>query len=527
VKLFLKKFEWWLSLFLLVFGLAIPFLIFLNRVFIPDVSADSLNYHLYLGFKGINWENNKYEFFPTGIHNFSPILDMVGFGFNALLGYRLGTFFSVLAIYLGILAIYKIYKLLNHKGKILGDLGSTFLLVSSFLSFELFLGVGSYYVDGLVAMAGLWVVYWLIKGNLFLAGFLLSVLVAGKQTNLYLVPAFGMVVLYQWFKKKIATKKALLVLGVVMLLPLWWYGKNWLVTGSPIFPFYNAVFKSKYFAPVSFHEPQFGGENLWQRLGWGYYSALKPARLGQVHDLFNDYKINIYFVMAILALFLARSWLVSFYVVAFLGWGLSFGYLRYGLILEYLGGLIILLIYSKFQNKSWRYFLFLPLFLVLLVQNKRVVNLSLAYDIGFRPGYFYNRESYPKEFKNILASKIKADKSLVYKPDIYLNCEVGGMTYYVLSPFTNLPVLNIGQNAYSQMTNNSNYKEESKLRLEKHLRAKDRVKFVTIAARSGMNTEYESCLKNITIRGFMVESEEETSFLGYERQKLVIITGHL
>lgn len=529
-----RKFEWWGTVALLMFGLAIPLLLFLNRVLIPDVSADSLNYHLYLGFKGFNIDNSQYEFYPTGIHNFSPILDMVGYGLNAILGYRLGTLFSLAAIYLAILALYKLLRLFEPDFKILGELGATFLFVSSFLSFELFLGIGSYYNDGLIAATSLWVIYWLFKfikfggnKNLYLASAMLSVLVWGKQTNLYLALAFGITLIYLWIKKKIGLKKIIIAVLITGLLPSIWYFKNWQITGNPVFPFYNAIFKSQYFESVSFKETQFGGKDLWQKINWGLYSAFDPPRLGQVHDLFNDYKINIYWAAGIVGLILLRSGLAWFYVVLFILWGLMFGYLRYGLILEFLGGLILLLVYAKFKNNRWRYLIFLPLMLVLLVQNKRVVNMSLAYDIAFRQGYFYNRASYPKEINNLWVNKIEVKNSSNFKTDVYLNCAFGGMSYYVLSPFNNLPVLNVENRVYGSMTNNPKYIDESFDKLKLKLGNKQVIRFITIAAREGMNTEYGTCFNNLKSKGWVVDGETEATFLHYGPQKLSIITGYL
>jgi len=519
-------------------GLLIPLLLFVNRFLIPDVSMDSLNYHNYLGFKGWNGQNNKYEFYPTGIHNFSPVLDMVGYGFSIVLGYRLGTVFSVLAIYMAIWGLYKIFKLIRPSKNLIDDIGATFLFVSSFLSFELFLGIGSYFVDGMVATMGVWCTYWLLKyfqngksRDLWYSALMLSVMILGKQTNLY----FGIVYFLVLILKREKFKR-LIVLGVgVMIMPSIWYLGNWLATGNPVFPFYNAIFRSKYFEPTNFVETQFGGQNLGQKIGWFYYSILNPKRLGQVHDLFNDYKLNLYVALAlpgILGLMFKKSkgtgwYLLAIFLGGYLFWALQFGYLRYGLVLEYLGGLLLLIGYSLIKSKL-RYLLFLPLFGWLLIWNKRVINMSLAYDIAFRPGFFYNRESYPKEAKYLFSNKIEVGNKVEdFKPDIYLNCAVGGMTYYGLSPFNKLPVVNIDVSSYSQMTTNNFYGNEVNRRLKPYWRDQAEVKFVTLAAFTGLNTESGNCLANIKSKGWLIEGVENTTFLGYENQKLNIIYGRI
>lgn len=538
-----KKIEKVLAIGLLVFGLLTPLLLFVNRVLEPDVSCDSLNYHLYLGFKGWNPGNDKYEFFPTGIHNFSPVLETVGYGFYRVLGYRIGTIFSIVAIYLSILAIYKIFRLIFPDKNIRGNLLNTFLLVSSFLSFELFLGIATYYNDVLVALLTVWGVYFLLKYfseekflDLVISAVIISVSVWGKQTNLYIAIALGMTLLVDLIMSKgdkNIKMRNLVLAGIILLsLPGWWYIRNWQETRNPVFPFYNAFFKSEYYSPVSFHEPQFGGENLGQKLMWGYYSIFDPARLGQVHDLFHDFKINFYFIFGgLISLFYLvkkelhdklTTRLLVFYWLSYLIWSIQFGYLRYALALEFLGGLLILIMFNKKLGR-YKFFLFVPACLWLLVQNKRVINLSLAYDVSFRPGYFYNRLSYPKSLPNLFNSQIKLKNN--NSADIYLNCSFAGMSYYVVSPFNNLPVVNIDQTAYSQMTNNQKYIAEQKSKLMLKIGDKKEITFVTIGAKTGLNTEYKSCVTNLQNRGWVIYNEEEIDFLGYSGQKLGVIWG--
>lgn len=525
---------------LLILGLLVPLLLFLNRVLEPDVSCDSLNYHLYLGFKGWNPVNNKYEFFPTGAHNFSPILEMVGFGFYKLLGYRLGTIFSLLAIYYSIFGLYKILKLILPKLTILSSLVGTFLFVSGFLSFELFLGLGSYFNDGLVAMLTVWSLYFLLKYfknnkffDLILASALMSVSVWGKQTNLYMAIAFGLVMVIDWLCQisRIKTRNLILSGVIVLSLPLFWYWGNWQATGNPIFPFYNAIFKSEFAAPQNLVEPGLGGQNLKEKILWGYYSMFETFRLGQVHDLFHDYKINFYFLFGGLLTIIyglnkkirdkLTSRLMTLYWLAFFVWSLQFGYLRYALALEFLGGLWVLIMYYKMGK--FKYLLFIPACLWLVVQNKRVINMSLAYDISFRPGFFYNQKSYLKNWPNLFDSKITVKNK--FTSDIYLNCAVTGMTYYTVSPFNNLPVLNIDQSAYKFLTDDGDYMAKQRQRMEPWLVGKKSIKFVTIAAKTGLNTEYNSCVTNLKIRGWTIDREEEADFVGYSNQKLGIIWG--
>ncbi len=167
-----------------------------------------------------------------------------------------------------------------------------------------------------------------------------------------------------------------------------------------------------------------------------------------------------------------------------------------------------------------------PICLLLLIQNKRIVNLSLAYDISFRPGYFYNRSSYPKEINNLMRNKIEISRELIdkYQPSVYLNCALPNMGYMVMSDFKNLPVMNIEKSVYGVMTSNQLYTEKQAELLKKKVGDK-KVRFVTIAAESGFNNYYGDCLANLKNQKLTVLAEESTTFLGYEAQKLKVIFG--
>jgi hypothetical protein len=179
--------------------------------------------------------------------------------------------------------------------------------------------------------------------------------------------------------------------------------------------------------------------------------------------------------------------------------------------------------YVELKGKL-KWVVFVPILLFLILQNKRVINLSLAYDIAFRQSYYYNRISYPKEMGNLVVNSLKINSNS--KADIYLNCSSGGMTYYVVSPFNKLPVINIDQGAYENMTNDKDYKDKVWKQLTQYLGSKKEISFVTIAAKAGLNTEYISCINNLKIKGWLVDEEKDVSFLDYKPQALVVIWGH-
>lgn len=532
-----------INIVIICFGLLIPLLLFLNRFLIPDISFDSINYHLYLGFKGINEANNRYEFYPTGMHNFSTILDIPGYVLFKLFGYRLGSIVSLISTYLCIFFLYKTLVLYYKWSKCLEKWWFGILFVSSFLSFESFLQISTYYIDNEVAFLMMGSIYFLLRygkyiilKDLYISTIFASVFVLGKMTSWYILVPYFMYLIYvvqtrkdYFLKKKFGTIVSSIIIVIALVVP--WLLKNYIETKNPVYPFYNGIFLSEYSnTKYNFSQIIFGGRNLIEKVFWGVTSIKNPVRLGEVHDLFTDYKINIYYVFGIFAfiwaLFKKNNFIMiasGFYLIMFLCWSLTFGYLRYALILEYFGGLLI--IYFFLENKRpMKYILLIPVIFILILQSKRVINLSLAYDISFRPGFYYNRISYPKEINNFNNNLIKS--KLDIKADVYLNCAIPGMTWYVLSEYNNLPVMNIDSRAYSDLTDNGKYIDTVSENIKNALKNKNKMSFVTIASKDGLENTYKDCVDNLRKRDFKITDEDEIdNFIGYKGQKLVYIFG--
>jgi hypothetical protein len=544
MKKFLKTFLYFGNIFLIYFFLLVPFLVFLNRFLIPDVSYDSLNYHLFLGQRGVDLRNVKYEFYPTGLHNFSSIFEIPGYVFMRIFGYRLGSITSLIFLYLSIIILYKIFRLYQPKFKIKDNWWWGLMFGSIFLSFEAFLQLSIYFVDIQVAFFMLLGCYFLFKyekskskKDLVWSLISISILLLGKMSAGYILPAYFLYILIIFKSKKELTWKYriknIFLCGIfVMLFSIPWWYQNYRNTNNPIFPYFNKIFKSEFYSNNNYSQESSGGNSTIEKLFWGIYSIREPSRLGQAHDLFHDYKINIYFVI-IIFIFL-YSWkikdkdllkLSSFYLISYEVWAWVFGYLRYGIGLEFLGGIILLLWVSKMKNMH-KYLILLPLLAIMILQGKRVINLSLAYDLGFRSGYFYNKQSYISEKNKVFKNLIDIDKSLIekYTPQVYLNCTVPGLSYMVLSDFSKLPVFNIDREFYIEMTENKSYIERSRKMLREY-NSGEKLRFVTITANSGLNTTYDQCKKNLADRKFKILDEYQTNFLGYENQKLKVIFG--
>lgn len=534
-------------------GLLIPLFVFLNRFLIPDVSFDSINYHIFSGDRFSSfWKFINVEFFSAGLHSFPPFFDYLGGIFRLIFGYRLGSICSLFFLYGIIYLIYKIVSIFIKK-RISSSLLLVLFFINTFISLEFFFQLGTYYVDIIGAFFVLWALYYIIlyiKNNdikfLYFGSFIIGLSVAGKLTNLiYLIPLTVMLIVWE-FKKRDCYRdklKHLVIYALLVFIPI---GiscfENVVKTGNPFFPFYNSVFKSKYYPAVNFDNTNFGGRNFFEKLLWPIFSVKNPARLSEGHDLFNDYKLNLYFVLLLPSLYFSYKlrrkdrlfYYLNLYLFgSFMVWNFSFGYLRYAFVLEILSGLIVLIWVSKLLkrrssvNKDRLLLLLIPLLFLLGYLDKRAINVNLAYDLSWRKTLTYNRRDYLKEYKYFFINKLDSvGVDDINKPDVYVNCSAPGLSFYSLSQFNKLPVVEIDTRSSGAMTLNSFYQDEVNRRISNFYNNRKTIKFVTIVGSYGHINQMSDCLLNLSIRKYSVKKEIPVdNFLGYKGEKLIYIFG--
>jgi hypothetical protein len=496
-----------------------------------------------------------FEFYPTGIHTFPKFFDIFGGITRQLFGYRLGTISNLIFLYGVIYLSYKIIKLFFRDFKITKDWLTVFLFINIFISFEAFFQLPTYFVDIISEFFVLLAVYFLFKFFLtpnlkwiYLSSLIAGLSILGKYTNIiYVIPlvlivTFNAVIFQKYFK--FYKFKNLLIMMILISTPFLLSGvPNFKNTGNPVFPFYNGILKSKYFELINFENPRFGALNLKEKLLWPIYSLANPTRLGEGHDLANDYKLNIYYAIAILSIIGSllikdgRSKFFSnfnlYFILSFMMWNFTFGYLRYALILETVGGILLVLWWQKIKtfakgNTKNIATLFVIVFSLLFFRGDKVaLNLGLAYDLSWRKSFWYNNTDYIKELKNIFKNNIYIyDQS--FNPDIYLNCALPNTAYYTLSNFKHLPMLNIDIRTYSGLTLNKNYINVTRKKLKNYTNKSSQVKFITITGNEGLIDNYHECLTILKYYNYNIEKEIELdNFLGYNGQKLVVIFGKL
>ncbi|HYX29119.1 MAG TPA: hypothetical protein VE863_11175, partial [Pyrinomonadaceae bacterium] len=147
------------------------------------------------------------------------------------------------------------------------------------------------------------------------------------------------------------------------------------LTGNPVFPFYNGLFKSPYWPQGALFDPRWGPYGVIETIVWPVVMLFRPERLSEYH--FYSGRLTLGFVLAISLILICyrhrRVWQLAF--ITFIGailWSAGSGYIRYALYLELTSGLlmiwVILSVWKKLReqnSRAWFAVAWLPLFLLL------------------------------------------------------------------------------------------------------------------------------------------------------------------
>ncbi|MGZ5651297.1 MAG: hypothetical protein ACXWG8_13290 [Usitatibacter sp.] len=210
----------------------------------------------------------------------------------------------------------------------------------------------------------------LVEGGLDNArGFALAGLLAGCAAGLKLTyGVFGAaLVLAAAFAgpERIAPRRGAMVAAFMLAGFLatygFWGAILWREFGNPFFPFFNAIFKSPWWEPVSFFDRNWGPRNAWQAIFFPMMFAQHSRLVGEV--AFRDWRLAVLMVVAGLAglrwiwhrlrpslqapaaapssLGCAWRMLALFTLASYLLWMKAFSIYRYLVPLELLAGLLV------------------------------------------------------------------------------------------------------------------------------------------------------------------------------------------
>ena len=155
---------------------------------------------------------------------------------------------------------------------------------------------------------------------------------------------------------------------ITALLPLLPYLLDTILqTGSPVFPYYNTIFKSKYFANENWVDNRFGTKNLFEVIVWPIYIIIFPRRAYETSR--TDLNFGIGYIISIIYLLyilckrifkkekikLSTNILYCIYIIYLcLIWAkFSIGYTRYAGIIPVLSSILVIkLLISLIDKKA-------------------------------------------------------------------------------------------------------------------------------------------------------------------------------
>lgn len=287
------------------FVIIIILLIGIFKSVYPDSAYDTYNYHLVAQRRGfINYFTDHFGKGSFQVWGFR-LGDRLFFLFRYILGYRMGTMLNTLVMILMYIQVYHLLKHFENRAST-KKIGNDGIVSKIFRSRALWafmiimvqdavLMIGTYYVDILALPLGLEVLNHLLrasekepdKKNIYYFALLNGIWFAFKMTNIvFVVPC---IMIYIVMVRKKLSVKIVSVSGIFAALPCSVYlVYNFVSTGNPVFPYFNAIFKSEYFNSISFKDQNWGGTNLFEKVFWLIYLIFKPEyRQSEIPGKYN------------------------------------------------------------------------------------------------------------------------------------------------------------------------------------------------------------------------------------------------
>lgn len=358
----------------------------------PDMSYDTYNYHLLSQIPGF-LDNLNYHAMPGKFQMFGFRLgDRMFYPFRAVLGLRMGTLLNAAAM----LVIYRqVTVFLAWFKDSLSSVGQwekraqkpvvravwKVLCCPSLLAFlavcryDLILQSGSYMVELLALPFLLEMIFLLVrereeafvKREAFVFCLTGGIFFCLKMTNVvYLAP---LVILYIWKIRKDITVPlffSCLAAGAVPVMIYLIY--NGVSTGNPVFPYYNTIFKSKYYPIEDFKDKRWGPLGLQEIFLWPWYMIRYPDyRMSEMACTYNlDLAAGYLAMAALIALGLFKKagkkfqeykremLLIAVYVLSMLAWAVTTGHTRYFMGGILLNGIILMICCLRlFYSGAW------------------------------------------------------------------------------------------------------------------------------------------------------------------------------
>src|SRR4029079_19238510 len=130
------------------------------------------------------------------------------------------------------------------------------------------------------------------------------------------------------------------------------------LTGNPVFPLYNGIFKSAYWPQGAVFDPRWGPWGIYETVVWPVLMYFKPDRLCEFP--FYSGRLSIGYILAAVCLLIARGdrnirALAFTTLLGSILWSATSGYIRYALFLELTSGILLIWLLHYSWNKCARF----------------------------------------------------------------------------------------------------------------------------------------------------------------------------
>jgi hypothetical protein len=465
----------------------ILFILLIITIPFADNSWDTLNYHLYVQEKPFFDKINFDLFAGRNINSFTyAFSDRLYYLFRYFLGYRLGLLFNY---FLMIIVYFQTKKIIseiinekvsnNYKYNVISSIIATF----SILSLSIIEILDGYYVDLLSIVLLLEII------NLFffdtnieyckkniniiiypLIGYLFGICFAVKFSNAF--PIIFLFVLFVIKNRKQFIKslsiKAIIITGLAFVFPFIVYLiYTFIQTGNPFFPFYNGLFKSKYFMDYNWVDNVYGPKRKFEIFIWPFISMIDVSRCTDKFifepSWFFGYVISfLYLINYIICIikkinYNKKKMLLMFLVICLnIIWAkFMIGYSRYALVVLILCNIVFLI--SLFDSLKYKKPIITGIIIILIIINS---NYSFNYIFNNKNTWIINNlfnneiTDYKYGIKNIISNN-----NIKFEPEnnsawAIFDCNSG----YAQQINSNLPIINmtnsIANNYTKELFNN-------------------------------------------------------------------------
>ena len=300
ISIYSPRFDFADLLFFVVFGF-----LFANKIVFPDWGSDTGTAEVFVqNFMFTDKLEDLKPYYLPLVSAWYGLSNRVFFYVRSLLGYRLTMFVNIFII---IITYYKLKELLIYfwqDSKPMQTLSRNSATISGICVSTLLVLFSDSITTGMI---------WQQKSDLFIlplffeclrlafcyknlnrCQYIFASLLAGtsaafKLTNIVFFIPLIVYVIFRDIRNKLIKPSDFLLSSVAFLLPILpfaLYGV--LFTGSPIFPFYNEIFKSPYFADLNFTViERLGPRNIIEILFWPIIVTFNTTRFGEVFQLYN------------------------------------------------------------------------------------------------------------------------------------------------------------------------------------------------------------------------------------------------